>query len=286
VRLHILNPSERHRSHVQKNLRVSKPDVAVWIQPEHPYHCETILRWGLQEGFRSFIVWAGDGTLHRVVESLTELGVGSEVTLGVVPVGTCNDLARHLGLRPGVIDEALEGIRRGKSRKIDVGMVSWTRSDGGNVSHPFTNNAGFGRSLRSIKEKWGAVRNVMDFKAHQLEIEVDGATQQGEFLMAVVCNGPFFSGGLRFSDETSCFDGRLDGFFTRDTNRLELLTRLALGRWGRPLMGPNVVCFEGKTIRVKSEDDLWLQADGETLSTEGTRRLQFTIMPQMLRCII
>lgn len=263
------------------------PDKHVWVQREHPYHVETILRWGLQEGFCNFIVWGGDGTLHRAVQSFSDLDLWEKATLGVVPVGTCNDLARYLGLPAGGISKALQVIKKQEVMKIDIGVASWQNPESGEKhSQIFINNAGFGRSLTAIRKNCGAVRNVLDFQAHPLRVEAGGLAHEGEFLMGVICNGPFFSGGLRFSSDISCVDGRLDAFFVQTSNKIGLLARLALARLGRSLMSSEVTHLSGKNIRVDSEDGLFLQADGEILTAEETRRFEFTIIPNKLRFLV
>ena len=292
--LHILNPSRRFRDSVKNAVSSFPAGTAVWVQREHPAHIETIVRWGLQEGFRSFIVWGGDGSFHRVVQSFRDLDLWTKAETGLVPVGTCNDLARHLGLTPGDIPGALKDSRNSQTTAIDVGLASWS-GPRGKKTEIFINNAGFGRPPEAIQNQWGPVRNVFDFKAHRLRIEggglqtsgdrsplATGKTVEGRFLMGVICNGPFFNGGLHFSADTSCSDGRLDGFFTRETNRAVLLGRLAMGRLGRPLSEAGVTRVNAGTIKIISEEPLCLQADGETLEKEGAREMEFSIMPNKL----
>lgn len=281
--LHILNPSQRCRDDVKEALPLLGPDKYVWVQHEHPYHAETILRWGLQEGFQNFVVWGGDGTFHRLAQSFEELNLWERASLGLVPVGSCNDLARHLGLRPGDIKSALQGLKSARPARMDIGKVAWQDPESQERrSRVFTNNAGFGRSPRAIREKWGPLRNVSHFQGHSLLLQADGQNQQGEFLLGVICNGPFFNGGLKFASDTSSSDGRLDAFFVRRSSRIRLLAQLAMGRLGVPLMNSEVVRLNGKAIVVESQDNLWLQADGETLDMTGNRRFEFTLMPGKL----
>lgn len=234
----------------------------------------------MQESFRSFIVWGGDGSFHRVVQSFKELDLWSDATAGLIPVGTCNDLARHLGLPIGDIPAALKTVQN-PATAVDVGLVSWPVPQG-RESRVFTNNAGFGRSSEAIREGWGPVKSVLSFKNRRMRLEAGKVVKEGAFLMGLICNGPFFNGGLHFSTDTSCSDGRLDAFFVRGPGRLMLLARLALGRLGRPLGEGGVERLNSNAITVRSEEALSLQADGEALA-EGIREMEFSVMPRRLK---
>lgn len=80
------------------------------------------------------IVGSGDGTVSDAVDYLA----GSEIVLGVVPLGTTNNFARSLGL-PISIYESLKVIKQGKIMPIDLGRIE---------NDYFSNIAGVGLSAR------------------------------------------------------------------------------------------------------------------------------------------
>lgn len=65
------------------------------------------------------IVGGGDGTLNAVVDSLVE----TNLPLGILPLGTANDLARTLNI-PLAMREACNVIGNGKLKSIDLGWVN------------------------------------------------------------------------------------------------------------------------------------------------------------------
>lgn len=65
------------------------------------------------------VVAGGDGTINTAAQVLA----GTSKTLGVLPSGTLNHLARDLGI-PGDIDGAIEVLRSGEPTQIDVGEVN------------------------------------------------------------------------------------------------------------------------------------------------------------------
>jgi diacylglycerol kinase family enzyme len=65
------------------------------------------------------IIGGGDGTLNAAVEGLVE----TQLPLGILPLGTANDLARTLGI-PATLPEACQIIATGKVHVIDLGWVN------------------------------------------------------------------------------------------------------------------------------------------------------------------
>lgn len=65
------------------------------------------------------VVGGGDGSIRTVAQTLA----GSDIPLGILPLGTLNHLARDLGL-PLVVDNAVSVIAAGATRRIDVGEVN------------------------------------------------------------------------------------------------------------------------------------------------------------------
>ena len=84
------------------------------------------------------IVCGGDGSLCRAAPGL----IASSFTLGILPMGTANDLARTLGI-PVELEAAAEVIVAGHQRRIDLGTVNGT---------PFFNVASIGLSAELARE--------------------------------------------------------------------------------------------------------------------------------------
>ena len=94
------------------------------------------------------ILGGGDGTLNSAAPALTETGL----PLGILPLGTANDLARTLSI-PTDLREAAQVIVNGHVRRIDLGEVN---------GKPFFNIASLGLSVKmtrelthDVKRRWG-----------------------------------------------------------------------------------------------------------------------------------
>jgi diacylglycerol kinase (ATP) len=93
----------------------------------------------IDAGFDTVIACGGDGTVHEVLQSL----VGTDVALGVVPLGTANALASDLGL-VGSPAKAMSILLKAKPTRISVGRIHYQNAGGGTGSRYFTVAAGVG----------------------------------------------------------------------------------------------------------------------------------------------
>ena len=114
---------------------------------ERPHHIpDAIQRYKNQVDL--VIIGGGDGTLNAAIEGL----INTDLPLGILPLGTANDLARTLGI-PTYLPEACQVIAAGQIRRIDLGWVN---------GKYFFNVASLGLSVqitqrltKEVKRRWG-----------------------------------------------------------------------------------------------------------------------------------
>ena len=156
------------------------------------------------------IVCGGDGTVASAARGLMETGL----PMGVLPLGTANDLARTLGI-PADLNAAADLIVAGKTRRIDVGEVN---------GHTFFNVASLGlsadlaRSLtRETKKRWGrlayaitAMRVLVSARPFRAEIVNRSETIRVRTLQIAVGNGVHYGGGQMVHADAAIDDAHLD----------------------------------------------------------------------------
>jgi diacylglycerol kinase (ATP) len=98
-----------------------------------------LARQAIESGCDAILVAGGDGTVHEILQSL----VGTDVALGVVPMGTANALASDLGLA-GSPAKAIHRLLRAEPVKVPVGRITFRAQDGSDQSRYFTVAAGVG----------------------------------------------------------------------------------------------------------------------------------------------
>lgn len=213
------------------------------------------------------LVGGGDGTLSAVADAMADTGL----TLGILPLGTANDLARTLGL-PFDPAAALEVALTGRRRSIDIGTI-----DG----RGFFNVASIGLSVDVAdaldsreKRRLGigayipALFRVMTrHRRFRVRLTVDGRNVEMRAVMVAIGNGRHHGGGLTVSAGATIDDGMLDVYVIEPVSHWRMalmLPALRLGTAG-PWMG--VHRLSGRTVRVETPaKPKRVNVDGEILT--------------------
>jgi YegS/Rv2252/BmrU family lipid kinase len=234
-------------------------------------------RQAVKDGAELILVWGGDGMVQRCVDALA----GSDVTIGIIPAGTANLLAKNLGI-PHDLGEALEIALGGESRRLDVGVV--------NGEH-FAVMAGAGFDARMLdaadrdsKAHLGSLAYVrtgasaIRAAADQVHVMVDGVTFfEGPASCVLVGNVPRATGGLLVFNDATPDDGLLDvGVVTAEgtVQWLRVLGRVALHRGDT---SPFVQTIQGRTVDVCFDQPVMYELDGGTRPPAD--RLRFEVKP-------
>jgi diacylglycerol kinase (ATP) len=231
---------------------------------------EHLLGQAIEEGCSRVVGIGGDGTLHEIINRLAQKKRLSKMEVAVVPAGTCNDFARSLGLRERRLGQAFEVACAGKPRLTDLGQMD---------SKLFLNNAGIGRRPLAQRRRLLPLQTLRRFQPIPLRIRWDRGSIEGSFFMTLVCNAPFFSGGLHFSSSLNTQDGLLDVYLVPALPKWQLLPILAWAKLGRPARFRRLVSLRVTRMEIEASADLWPQADGEP-PLKALRHVVFAVSPE------
>lgn len=225
-----------------------------------------------REGVKLVVAAGGDGTAHEVANGILEADAGGRTALGLVPLGTGNDLARSLGV-PLAVAQALERLDRRHVREMDVASL---RLDGeGPVYFVNTLAGGFAGALHEamepeVKRNWGplsylrsGVEAWADRTLYRLTIEVDGEKAVYDALNVVVANGASAGAGLKVAPGADLFDGALDVAIILETRAAALGSLATALLAGAPEDHEAMARLRGRVIRVSCTDPLPVSIDGE-----------------------
>ncbi len=161
-----------------------------------------------RESYDYVVAVGGDGTINETASAL----MNSQVSLGIIPCGSGNGLARHLGI-PMQVTAALQLILRQKSIRIDAGMVN---------GKPFFCTAGIGfdahiGKLFASTKKRGFntyIRTVLqEFFTYQTDtytITKSGQNEKREAFLITFANASQYGNNAYISPEADIRDGLLD----------------------------------------------------------------------------
>lgn len=231
--------------------------------PESAEHMRFLIRAGART-VDAVIVGGGDGTVNAALKAVLESGL----PLGVLPLGTANDLARTLGI-PRDPAEACALIGSGTTRVVDVGWAN---------NRPFLNAAGLGLSTRvarrlSVESKRilgpfsyasavaDALRTHRSFRA---QIRSESGVKEVASIQITVGNGVYYGGGTPLGEDCAIDDGRLDLYSVRPQSLLKLLAvAFAVRRGTQAQLGAGVDTATGSEFDIVTRPRLTVSLDGE-----------------------
>jgi len=276
------------------------------FQTERPNHASTLARRAAGR-FDVVIAAGGDGTVQEVASGLLD---AEDAVLGIVPLGTGNDLAKLLGVpkRPA---DAIRALLDAERAPIDAGTVRW-RDDGApdRVHEAVFVNAvgvGFDALVAAEADRLKLVRGISGYVAavwkalrvwKQPEVEVRRAQvaagieeapepiYRGPFFLAAASNGVSVGGGFRLTPEARIDDGLLDLCLVAGPLSLaRILVLLPKAIRGRHLNEPEVTMDRVEAIALRLSAGVPIHVDGEVL-TRSAVEVDITVQPgafQVLR---
>ncbi len=228
-------------------------------------HATEIAQAAAEEGYDTIIVIAGDGTLHEVVNGM----VGTGISLGVIPAGRGNDLARSLGISTDPLAAARTCLH-GHLTHIDLGKAN---------GEYFFNVAGVGfdaEVCQQVNQGRLYVNGPLTYVVYVLKmlwyyrpvvcrITLDEKTWEQPVFLLVAGNGRYFGGGMLATPGADLYDGVFEVVIAGDVTRLEALQALSLIYSGKHVHLPKIQTYRARRVRVESVHSLNIEADGEVI---------------------
>jgi YegS/Rv2252/BmrU family lipid kinase len=219
-------------------------------------------------GDRTLVVAGGDGSVHTAVATLHRRGELSPVRpLGLLPLGTGNDLARTLGipLGPAAAQALLSGRRRALDLVVDdAGGVVVNAVHLGVGAEAAEKASALKDRLGRAAYPVGSVAAGAGAPGWHLRVDVDGTTvhADGEVLMVAVANGRTIGGGVELAPAAAPYDGLVDVVIATSTGPLARLGFAVALRDGGHVDRDDVLVVRGRSVTVTG-DPFPLNADGE-----------------------
>lgn len=229
------------------------------------------------------IVGGGDGTLNAAAAGLVE----TQLPLGIIPLGTANDLARTLGI-PVSISEACTIIATGRNLPIDIGWVN---------GKYFFNVASLGLSTqitqqltKEAKKRWGilayaatALKVLWKTRPFRAEIRLHGESVQVKAVQISVGNGRFYGGGTPIAKDATIDDQQLDLYSLEIQYWWQIIPILPAMSRGHQATWPSVIAREAQEIEVSTRHPQPINTDGE-ITTQTPAH--FRVIPQALSVMV
>lgn len=226
----------------------------------------------VETGFDMVIAAGGDGTINETAIALCDTGV----TLGIIPCGSGNGLARHLNI-PVDTDEALKIIASGQSLTIDHGSVNsrpffCTFGTGFDavVSHKFAQSKHRGK-FTYISNTF---KEYVSYKPEKYVIRANGEIITEEAFVVAVCNASQYGNNAYIAPHASIDDGLLD---ITVIHRGNMLTTALVGldmMLGAIEKNMLIHTFRASELTIERQDQGPAHIDGEPLMLDAVLNIK------------
>ena len=240
---------------------------------------------------RTVVLCGGDGSVQLAVERARALGLLDDLVFGLVPLGTGNDLAEHLGLEPRVAEDAVARLLAAEPRSLDLVVTD----DDAVVVNAVHVGVGVEAARRAtdLKDSFGALAYPMGaltagvaVEGLQVEVHLDGERIDLDrpALMVIVANGTTIGGGTPAAPGAVPDDGLLDVVVV---HAVEPAARMAFAGAlvrGTHVEREDVVVGRGREVEINGSR-LAHNRDGELEAPRGTSR-RYRVEPGAWRVLV
>jgi YegS/Rv2252/BmrU family lipid kinase len=246
-------------------------------------HTKVLAREAVCNNADIVVAAGGDGTINNVAEALA----GSQVKLGLMPLGSGNGLARHLHI-PCDKKQALELITGNHAlKKLDTGTAN---------SHFFVNVAGVGFDAHvsgkfAIAPKRGFISyakitlaEFASYKSRTYRLTIDGNKHTLDAFLLCVANGSQYGNNAYIAPEALPDDGL---FHITVLKPFRILDMPAIGYhlFAKTLHKSRyVACFTGRHIYIDRPSAELMNIDGEPVHADSS--IDIRLMPSQLKIIV
>jgi diacylglycerol kinase (ATP) len=260
----------------------------------------------IAQGATHLLISGGDGTIREVVEAVSLNNIGDQVTLGILPAGTGNVLARNLKIDlydlPSAVDRALHGNRH----PIDLGLVRIIHEDGSRAERIFSVMAGMGLDAKIFQKTDPKLKKAIGWFAYvegglkslptlfeRMDVSVDGREPRNlKVVSLIIGNVGWLPGRITLMPDAALDDGILDVAAVGPRRfwnwidfwgRVTWVENLRENRQLRHLIDQTADVrtlenLNGKKIRVTPENPVFIQLDGDPLGS--VLEAEFEVQPR------
>lgn len=211
--LFIINPiSGGRRKDMFLSLLDKIPDRAKFSielrKTEYAGHASVLAREAVTAGIQRIVAVGGDGTVNEIAKEL----IGSNTSLGIIPLGSGNGLARHLKI-PMNTAKALELLNHAIVKKIDVGYMN---SQAFFCTAGLAFDAHIGKIFSGMKGRglMGYIKSVFreyfHYTSEEYEVELKGRKSRYRAFLITVANAGQYGNNVYIAPKADISDGLLD----------------------------------------------------------------------------
>jgi diacylglycerol kinase (ATP) len=271
---HLVESVDRHLNH-------RKFEYGLWYT-EKAGHAAELARKAVEEGYEIVVAVGGDGSINEVASALLH----TEAVLGIIPAGSGNGLAMHLGYGRD-IDQAVRKLNTATEQVIDCGTLN---------GRPFFNVAGIGFdglvSNRMKGRHWRgllpyfltSVEAGLTYTPRECAIESEDRRIVEKCFAITVANGPMYGYNFQIAPDARLDDGLFSVVILKNAPRWQYFAAVPATLKGKIYDADFVEHFTARRVTITCDGTNFAHLDGEGLVVEGP--LTFEVHPRALKILI
>ncbi len=236
-------------------------------------HAKRLAKEAIQSGFDIIAAVGGDGSVNEVAEVL----IGTDKVLGIIPAGSGNGFATHLGISRNT-KQAINYLNQAKPIKIDTCRLN---------DRIFVNVAGVGFpacvAYKSRQNKfrgfWGYFRTsfieTFKYKMQSYRLKIDGKKFQRDCFCIEVANASMFGYNMKIASNANMADGLLDVVIIKKVPKWRYLFSMWRFITGTVHKSHLTETFTAKEVEIELPAASPVHVDGEGFLANG--KLKFSI---------
>lgn len=218
----------------------------------------------LPTDYTNFVAAGGDGTAHYLVNELAD----TDKTVGIIPMGSGNDIALNLGI-PLDVEGSCKVITAGRTKKLDLGVINdkyyylcIAGSGFDSQVNDLANNTRFPVKGPS-KYTYSVYKTLLTFRSRRFTFSYDGQVRDLDGMMVAAANMPSYGGGMKITPQASPQSGVFDVCIIKRMSKLHFIQVFPKVYEGRHTDDPKVEIFRTDQLTLDSEYNFSVFADGE-----------------------
>ena len=232
--LFIVNPtsgkSSQRKKFTEFSSQISSNPDYDFLATKYPGHARELASQE-KNNYQTIVAVGGDGTINEVASGI----LGSNAALGIIPMGSGNGLAHHLGI-PQDNFEALRLIETKQPKPIDIIFVNdrivinvGGLGFDGHVAKLFNNSANRGL----ISYMMLIFRELIKYKEFDYSVRADNFTNTGKAFIIAIANASEFGNRFKVAPDADHNNGKLTLVIIRKPPLLKLFSLFIKGYQGK-----------------------------------------------------
>jgi diacylglycerol kinase (ATP) len=266
---------------IKKHLNTEKYDYTLYLTGKAG-DANRIASGAVDRKSSALVAVGGDGTINEISRAI----IGTDTRLGIVPYGSGNGLARHLGI-PLATKKAFDILNKGRTIPIDTGTIN-------NMSFVNVAGAGFDARVANLYAKSGergfksyfriVISEYLNYKPGEFKIIFDDKEITTKAIFVTFANSSQFGYNTVIAPGASVTDGMLDLVIVKRFPSIEIPRAIHLLYTHKIDHSGYVERYRSKEIKLIRNKGRKVNLDGEAINMEG--ELQVKINPSSMQVLV